>query len=329
MIKVSVIVPVYNAEKYLAKCLDSLISQTLEEIEIIAVDDGSTDSSPGMLAGYAAKSSKLRHFTRANGGAADARNFGLTRARGEYVGYVDSDDFVDLDMFEIMFNKARERDSDIVECDLRHTYAGGEDKEAMSRYYTPGELLCFGRYIVWNKIFRRDLLIEADAHFPAGFIYEDVAFVAKILPYISGYDYVDAAPIHYVQRRSSVNNSKSVKTMDILAILDDITSFFAEKGFRAQYERELEYLFARILLCSSFERMCRIPDRELRKTALERNYGKLVESYPLWRKNPVLRAEKSRNASFMRMQTPPVHKICCAVFPVLLRIKNRFSPEWE
>jgi len=329
MIKVSVIVPVYNAEKYLEKCLDSLINQTMEEIEIIAVDDGSTDSTPRILAGYAATSSRLRYYIRENGGAADARNFGLTQACGEYVGYVDADDFVDLDMFEIMFNKARERDSDIVECNLRHTYADSEDKEAMSRYYTPRELLCFGRYIVWNKIFRRDLLISANARFPAGLIYEDVAFVAKVLPYVSKYDYIDAAPIHYVQRRGSVNNSKSVKTMDIFAVLDDITAFFTEKGFREQFERELEYLFARILLCSSFERMCRIPDHALRKSALRLNYGKLAESFPLWRKNPILRAAKSRNASFMRMQTLPVYQICCTVFPVLLRIKNRFSPDWE
>jgi len=329
MIKVSVIVPVYNAEKYLEKCLDSLINQTMEEIEIIVVDDGSTDSSSDILAIYAAKSSKLRVYTRANGGAAEARNFGLTVACGEYVGYVDSDDFVDLDMFEIMYDKAMERGSDIVECDLRHTYAGSEDKEAMSRYYTPRELLCFGRYVVWNKVFRRDLLIQADVYFPAGLIYEDVAFVAKVLPYVTRYDYVDAAPIHYVQRRSSVNNTKSVKTMDILAVLDDITAFFAEKGFRKQYENELEYLFARILLCSSFKRMCRIPDRALRKRALKSNYGKLVGSFPEWRRNPILRAEKSRNAAFMKVQTPPIYKVCCTVFPVLLRLKNRFSPDWE
>ena len=102
MIKVSVIVAVYNAEKYLRKCLDSLFAQTLDGIEVVVVDDGSTDSSPGILAEYASRSDKIKCYKKTNGGAADARNYALPLASGEYVGYVDSDDFADPDMYELM-----------------------------------------------------------------------------------------------------------------------------------------------------------------------------------------------------------------------------------
>ena len=323
MVKVSVIIAVYNAEEYLEKCLDSLLEQTLEEIEIIAVDDGSTDSSPEILKRYAAADMKVKCFTKPNGGAADARNYGLAYASGEYVGYLDSDDFADADMFEVMYNKAKEQGSDIVECNLHHTYENYEDTEIMDKYYEPGELLCFGRYVVWNKIYRREWLLEAHAHFPVGVIYEDVAFVAKLAPYIKKYDYVDIAPVHYVQRESSVNNSKSVKTMDIFAVLHDIISFYREKGFYEQYEKELEYLYARILLCSSFARMCRIPDRTIRKRALKLNWSELVGAFPKWRRNPILKKDKGRNALFMKMQNPLCYKICGASFPVALKIKNR------
>jgi len=329
MIKVSVIVAVYNAEEYLEKCLDSLLAQTLEEIEIIAVDDGSEDKSPEILEKYAAKSDKLKCMRKENGGAADARNSGLAKAVGEYIGYLDSDDYIDPDMFELMYNKAKESGSDVVECNLHHTYADYEDTEIMDKYYTPGELLCFGRYVVWNKIYRREWLLDAGAYFPVSFIYEDIAFVAKLVPYIQSYDYIDAAPVYYVQRQSSINNSKSMKTMDIFPVLRDIISFYKEKGFYELYEKELEYLYARILLCSSFGRMCRIPDKKIRKNALKLNWRELADTFPEWRRNPVLKKEKGRNAFFMKMQNSFIYKICCATFPVLLKIKKRRGTEFE
>jgi glycosyltransferase involved in cell wall biosynthesis len=134
MIKISVIVPIYNMEKYLEKCLDSLLSQTLEEIEIICVDDGSKDASPEILKRYAEKSAKIISLRKENGGLSDARNYGLPYATGEYIGYLDSDDFVDTDMYEIMYNKAKEQGSDIVECNLHHTYQDYEDTEVMGKY---------------------------------------------------------------------------------------------------------------------------------------------------------------------------------------------------
>jgi len=327
MIKVSVIVAVYNAEKYLEKCIDSLLAQTLAEIEIIAINDGSSDSSLDILKSYAIKSAKLKYFTKSNGGASDARNYGLAHANGEYIGYLDSDDFVDSDMYELMYNKAKENNSDIVECNLHHIFANGEDTEVVSKYYQPSELLCFGRYVVWNKIYKRELLIKASAHFPVGVIYEDVAFVAKLLPYVRSYEYIDAAPIYYVQRSNSVNNSKSEKTMDIFIVLQDIIHFYKQKELYQQYEKELEYLYARILLCSSFMRMCRIPDKSIRKKVLRLNWQELMNTFPKWRGNDILRQERSKNAFFMKMQNTISYRILSISFPFMLRLganKSRY-----
>ena len=322
MIKVSVIVAVYNAEKYLAKCIESLLGQTLNEIEIITVDDGSVDASVKILAGYAEKSDRIIFLSKPNGGAADARNFGLEHATGEYVGYIDSDDYADADMYEIMYKKAAERGSDIVECNLHHTYDGGEDTEVMVKYYTPGELLCFGRFVVWNKIFKREWLLGTGVAFPVNLIYEDAAFAIKTIPFINNYDYVDAAPVHYVQRNDSVNNSTDEKTMDIFDVLRDVTAFFREKGFYGQYEKEIEFLYARILLCSSFKRMCRMGDNKLRARALRMNYLELAGTFPEWRKNPILKKEKNRNAIFMKVQLPFIYKINCTIFPMFINMKT-------
>lgn len=331
MVKVSIIIAVYNVERYLEKCLDSLLAQTLEDIEIIAVNDGSTDGSQAILDHYAKRSNKLKCFGTENGGAAAARNYGLSHASGEYIGYVDADDFVDPEMYEVLYEKAAECGSDIVECNLRHTSASGKDVdiEVMPRYYDHGELICFGRYVVWNKIYRRDWLLATGVRFPEGLIYEDVAFVAKLVPFIHKYDYVDIAPVHYVQRLSSVNNSTSEKAMHIFPVMEDIVAFYRENGLYETWESELEYLHMRIHLCSFFFRMCRIPDRAFRKKALRANWDFLNRSFPNWRKNAILKRSTFHQARYMKTVGAGTYPLYSVLASLGCRIADRVSRKWK
>ena len=125
-IKVSIIVPVYNVEKYLRQCLDSLINQTLQEIEIICVDDGSTDNSSNILSDYAQKDSRIIVHRQENQGLANARNAGLKLANGEYIGFLDSDDFVDIDFFEKLYQAASSDNADIARALYKYHYPDGE-----------------------------------------------------------------------------------------------------------------------------------------------------------------------------------------------------------
>ena len=115
MIKVSVIVPIYNAEKYLRQCLDSIINQTLKDIEIICINDGSTDSSAEICQEYLSDT-RVSYYSKKNEGLAAARDDGMQKATGEYIGFVDSDDWLELDMYEKMYNTAKNSDSDVVFC---------------------------------------------------------------------------------------------------------------------------------------------------------------------------------------------------------------------
>ena len=119
MPKVSVIVPVYNVEKYIQKCLNSLVKQTLEDIEIIIINDGSKDNSFYIIKEFEKKyENKIKYFEKENGGSADARNQGILHATGDYIAFLDPDDYVELDIYEKMYNKAIEENSDIVECNF-------------------------------------------------------------------------------------------------------------------------------------------------------------------------------------------------------------------
>ena len=121
--KLSVIIPVYNTKNYIKECLDSVLNQTLEEIEIIVVDDGSTDGSADIIKEYAQNHpQKIKAFFKENGGQATARNLALQKSNGEYLGFVDSDDWIDSDMYEKMYKTAKEENADIVICDMVDHY---------------------------------------------------------------------------------------------------------------------------------------------------------------------------------------------------------------
>jgi glycosyltransferase involved in cell wall biosynthesis len=322
MIKVSIIVPVYNVEAYLAKCLDSLMNQTLQDIEIIVVNDGATDGSPKIIDEYVKKSNKFQALAKSNGGLSDARNYGIPHAIGEYIGFVDSDDYVEPDMFEILYQKAKLEDSDIVECNLRHTYPNKEDIEIGRQIYDKKEMIMFGRSVVWNKIYRRDWLLQTKVVFPKGLVYEDLEFFIKLVPHIRTYSYVEPASIHYVQRNNSINNTSTTKTLNVLKILGNIHDYYQENDYFTQYQEALEFYFSRILLCSSFSRMCCIEDKKSRKEALEKSWGLLIETFPNWGKNKILKDSKTHQALFMRTVNKITYRIYSGIFPAVFQLKK-------
>lgn len=320
MAKVSVIVPVYNVEEYLPRCLETLVNQTLGDMEIIVVNDGATDGSQAVIDSFVSKYRNVRSFVKPNGGLSDARNYGMPYAGGEYVGFVDSDDYVDPDMYEVLYNKAKEDDYDIVECNLHHVFPDGTVDTELGEHITDKkQMLMTGRSVVWNKIYKREWLAGTGVQFPKGYIYEDVEFYAKLVPHIRKYAYVEPASIYYVQRGNSINNRQTLKTLHIIEILGHISDYYKELGVYDEYHDALEFLYARILLCSSFSRMCRIPEKQDRKKALSSNWNTLVENFPEWHKNRYLRELRTKNGIFMRMMNKFTYRVCCVLMPLYFK----------
>lgn len=186
--RLSVIVPVYNVEKYLPKCLDSLIHQTLQEIEIILVNDGSTDNSETICRAYADKDDRIILYSKPNGGLSDARNFGLQQAKSKIVGFVDSDDYIDLDMFQILLEIKEKSHAEIAVGGVKMATNDGKvymvravERETVSNRHDAMEELLKSKKIlnsVCNKIF--DISLFEQILFPVGKLYEDEYVTYKL-----------------------------------------------------------------------------------------------------------------------------------------------------
>ena len=193
-IKVSIIIPVYNTSKYLKQCLDSVINQTLQEIEIICIDDGSTDDSLLILEEYWQRDKRIKILTQKHKKQGAARNYGISIANGEYIGFVDSDDWCEPDMFEKLYKRAKCTDSDITMCAIttyndnnsnafskNNTYANLDifPKEFFNNVFSPSETMNFLMDICAyppNKIIKRDLINSNKLKFSEKTYYEDGAF---------------------------------------------------------------------------------------------------------------------------------------------------------
>ena len=299
MPKVSIIVPVYNTSKYLRRCMDALVSQTLGDIEIIAVNDGSTDDSMKILCEYRDKyPDKVKIITKENGGQATARNRGIHESTGDYIGFADSDDYVDTTMFEKMYNLAKSTGSDMVEC---HYHYIQETDAGMKELATRGNIRDYGsqknmfidpQVSPWNKMYRREVLLKEDVDFPEGLIYEDTSFYIKTIPYIIKSAYLDEHLVYYFLRgNSTMNANKSRKVADIFAVLEDILAFYKKHGFYEEYRTELEYFCVKIMLCSSLSRIGRVTDKVLEKELLDRTFEFVCSNFPEYKSNPYFKGK--------------------------------------
>lgn len=318
MPKVSVIVPIYNVEKYLEKCINSLLSQTLEDIQIILVNDGSKDNS-GNIAREYEKNNKNRiiYVEKENGGLSDARNYGLKYATGDFVAFLDSDDYIEKNAYEEMYNKAIEENADYVECDFIWEFPNKIRVDKQYPYKNKKEMLSFVRVVAWNKLIKRQLITDNNLEFPKGLRYEDVEFTYKLIPFVNKFAYVDKPFIHYVQREGSIANVQNERTAEIFTVLDNVIEFYKKNNIYEEYRDELEYNYARYLLCSSLKRMCKIKDKTIREKLLTDSWERLNSNFPNWKENVILKTVNIGKNKYMRTVNKSTYKIYSKILEII------------
>ena len=262
----SVIIPVYNVENYLNECLDSVTSQTLEDMEIICIDDGSTDNSLNILKEYSKKDKRIKIITKENGGQATARNLGIKEAQGEYIAFVDSDDFIEPTMFEKLYTKAKDNNLDIAMCKIATYDNQTEEIKDNVWYYMLGvfrdfekdifnhkdtkEFTCHIAVTPYNKIYKTTLLKENNILFPEGLIFEDEKFFYDTYLRAKRVSIVDEFLYYYrINRKgSTVDTIKDNDFSDIVPISKLIRETFKETDNYEDYKILLSNRFIHLQL---------------------------------------------------------------------------------
>jgi glycosyltransferase involved in cell wall biosynthesis len=254
-IGVSIIVPVYNTGSYLHKCIRSILNQSLKDIELILVDDGSTDNSKGICDWYAEKDKRVKVIHKQNEGVSVARNIGIANAVGEYIGFVDSDDWIDPDMYEVLYLKAKEQKADIVMCDAVTKYDDKPDEEdtikqldkdiKLSKNNINPALLLELAGSAWRCIYKRDLVVKNNILFTTGLKFSEDRIFNILAMGFSGSMYYIKFPYYnrYIRRGSAVNkyyeNMIDI-VMDarrgIMRALDE--AWGGEKSYKDMYENQ-------------------------------------------------------------------------------------------
>lgn len=330
MKKVSVIVPVYNTEKFLRKCIDSLLNQTLEEIEIVIVDDGSTDYSKQILEEYAQRyQDKIKLYTKANGGQASARNLALKHCSGKYIGFLDSDDYVKEEMFEKLYRKAEKEKLDYVGCGYTDfTYQDGK-KIILKEYVgqkvcnSPKEMYRDSLVSPFINFYKKSVIEEAGAVFPEGMIYEDTAFFVNLIPYIKSVGYIEEALACRLRRSNSTTTLTSpAKIAQIFLVIQRIMEFYAQKGIKDEYKNEIEYFCVRILLCSSMERISRISRFTDRKKLIDETWKIIKQEFPYRKKNQYF--QHTKKDLYMKHANKIVMLMVCEVLHIKGKSKKQY-----
>ncbi len=318
MPKVSVIVPIYNVENYLEKCIQTLVSQTIQDIQIILVNDGSKDNSIQIIKEFIEKyPNKIMYLEKENGGLSDARNFAIPYATGEYIAFLDADDYVELNMYEKMYELAKKENSDMVECDFYWEYPNKVKKDTGIIYNTKEEMIEKIRVVAWNKLIKRTILQKSKIKFPKGYQYEDVEFTYKLIPSLDKVSFLKEPCVHYIQRKNSISNSYNERTREIFDILEHVINFYKEKEIFDKYRVQLEYIYTRYLLCSSLLRIVKIKDKNISKKLLNETWTKLNIKFPNWKKNETLKNGKTINDFYMRTVNKFTYQIYCRIFRII------------
>ena len=328
--KVSVIIPVYNTEKYLRRCLDSVINQTLNTVEIVVINDGSTDNSQKIIKEYVNKyPDRFIFIEKENGGQASARNIGLERCNGEYIGFLDSDDFIALNMFEKMYNMAKDNALDYVACGYTDI-CSQDGKDYVINDYVASKVCKCNKDMFFDALvspflhlYRASIIKESGVKFPEGVIYEDTAFYTNLIPYITKVGTIEESLAYRMRHsNSTMTTITASRVRNIFTVIKTIIDWYNEHNLN-DYQMEQEYFCVRILLGSSMDRISKVNDANERKQIIIETFEFINKYFPNYKNNLYL------SSSFKNRVIKALTKGNCGLYVQVLRIKNKFGRHYS
>ena len=306
MIKISVVVPVYNAERYLIKCVNSIMNQSFKEkYELILVNDGSEDHSEDIINKKIDEfgSDRIVKVNQKNGGQGKARNAGVRVARGEYITFVDSDDYIDKEMLKDLYERAIQEKSDLVICDYIEEIE--ENKIYKKSLYKELEYIN-KEYILTvagpcSKLIKRSLIEENDLYFPENMIYEDLAIMPTLGAFASKITYIKKPYYYYyIRNNSSMRQIEyNSKLKDIFKAMELLEKKLIDTDLKEKYLEELEFLYIQHLLYAGTGRFINFKEGS---DDIKRIHDIMIEKFPNWKKNKYY------------LKCSKIYKITCNMF---------------
>lgn len=243
---ISVVIPVFNTASYLERCLDSVLGQSHQALEVLAVNDGSTDASGEILAAYGRRDARVRVLEQPNAGLAAARNRGIAEARGEFVAFVDSDDYVDPEMLALLLQQMEAEDADIGICQFEEVDEDGNVLKVSDVPVGLSQDQWFRRILAaadssmaCNKLFRRAVLEDSGVRFPVGLLHEDVPVVVQLIYAARSVAVVPRPLYSWVRREGTITSSISTKNvLDLMAGFQLVADFLDREGLLEAYRDE-------------------------------------------------------------------------------------------
>lgn len=252
---ISIIIPVYNIEAYLDACLQSVQRQKYEHFEALLIDDGSTDRSPQICAQYVQTDNRFTYYRKENGGLSDARNHGISLARGQYLAFVDGDDQIEADYLFALFRALRKSEAEVAVCSYTDVFMpeGREESHSIAQLsltgaYAMKRTLAYQRIedvVAWNKLYKAELF--ANIRYPKGKLHEDVFTTYKVLATAHRVTYIDRPLYRYVHRSGSIMSDRHVRGFEVLSAPREAEQFCREYSIKA----DEELVSFRSILCLS------------------------------------------------------------------------------
>lgn len=291
---ISIIVPIYNVEKYLKTCLNSIVNQTYRNLEIILVDDGSPDQCGEICDEYAEKDDRIKVIHKENGGLSDARNAGINIASGKYIAFIDSDDYIADNFIQYLYDLCEGKNADMAECQYiefkeesknENDLTKKEDyivdvEQILEMLYSEEDVERISTTVVWNKLYKRELFDTI--RFPKGKIHEDEFITYKLYWKMNSKIAITNQKLYYYRNRvdSITGNEFNKKRLDYIEALQERLEFFKEKDKKILYEKTLEK-YAYILIKYYFITKKQIPNSQKEQKEIwqkfKRNYKEFTK----------------------------------------------------
>ena len=284
MTDISIIVPVYNAEKYIKKCLESLINQTKKELEFILINDGSTDNTEKVIKTFT--DSRIKYYKNPNQGIGKTRNYGIEKASGKYIVFLDSDDYLEENACELLFQKIEKDHLDIVICDFYKEWENGNKEEIHTPMFHNSSLKdnpdIITEYLSpWAKIYKRDLITKNHIRFVEDLKYEDAPFVIEALDKAKKIGKLEGCLFHYIIHENSETTVRDRRCFDILKIIDKIRTYTRDKDYLTE---RINQLTVRIITNYTIQQRVQI-NENVQKEFIEEAFSYLKKEIPDYKNN--------------------------------------------